>query len=71
MVDELLKIAGVSLVALIFSAGGFYFGVKQMRKDLNGIGGRQRKMAMNYLLILMVTSDKREDRELIATLLKE
>lgn len=67
----LLKIAGVSLVALIFAAGGFYFGVKQMRKDLNGIGGRQRKMGMNTLLILMVVSDKRADRELIATFMKE
>jgi hypothetical protein len=69
--NELLKIAGASLVALIFSAGGFYFGVRRMRKDLNGVGGRQRKMDRNFVLILMVICNKREDRELIATLMKE
>jgi hypothetical protein len=61
----------VSLVALIFSAGGFYFGVKQMRKDLNGVSARKRKMAKNFLLILMVISEKREDRLLIASFMKE
>jgi hypothetical protein len=56
------------LVALIFSAGGFYFGVKRMGTDLKGVSTRQAKNAKNVLLILMVISDKRADRELIANL---
>jgi hypothetical protein len=49
----------------IFSAGIFYAGVKGMRKDLNGIGRKQREM----LAVLIETASK-EDREKFIALLK-
>ena len=52
-------------------------GFRQIRNDLNGIGARTREDSrrlsdelQSVLLALMVISEKREDREKIAELLK-
>ena len=55
----------------LFSAGIFFARVMRMSKDLNGLGGRSGRFERNVLLTLMVTHDKREDRELLAKMLRQ
>jgi len=69
-VEALLKYV-LPFMGGVFLAGGFFFGVKQQRKDLNGAMGRVRKMDRNFLLTLMVILDDREDREFVAKLFRE
>jgi hypothetical protein len=58
-------------IGLIFGAGGAWAMFRQTRKDLNGIGARTRRFERNLLLYLMVTTEKREDRDKLAQFLKE
>jgi hypothetical protein len=63
--------AVIWIVGLIFAAGVAWSALKQTKKDVNGVGARQRKFEKNCLLALLVISEKREDRELLAQFLKE
>jgi hypothetical protein len=44
---------------------------RQVRKDVNGIGSRQRRFERNCTLAMMAILDDRRDRELLAKFLKE
>jgi len=62
--DTLWKIA-----VFIFSAGIFVSAVRQIRKDLNGVGARQRADAerahyrfLTILVVMLTYTDKKEDR---------
>jgi len=56
---------------LIFGAGGAWAIFKRVRKDVNGIGKIQRRDRWNRMLADMVTLEKREDRELLARMMRE
>jgi hypothetical protein len=72
MLPHQIPIQGVTwIITLIFAAGGAWAMFRQTRKDLNGIGARTRRFEKNLLLALMVTTEKREDRELLARFLKD
>lgn len=58
-------------VGVIFGAGGAFALFRRMQKDLNGLGGRQRRLEKNLTLALMVVLEERRDRELLAQFLKE
>lgn len=60
-----------AIVGAIFSAGMFYARVAQMRKDINGIGGKSRRFEKNLTLVLLVMTESKEDREMIARYLKD
>jgi hypothetical protein len=62
---------GWALVGAVFAAGGLYARIGQMRKDINGIGGKSRRFEKNLTLVLLVMTDKKEDREMIARYLKD
>jgi hypothetical protein len=62
--DTLWKIA-----VAIFGAGALFAGIRQLRKDLNGVGARQRAEAerahyrfMTILVVLLTYTDNKEDR---------
>jgi hypothetical protein len=59
------------IVGGIFGAGGLWFLVRQMRKDVNGIGARQRRFEKNVLLWAMKQTEKEEDRRWLADLFRE
>jgi hypothetical protein len=59
------------LIGVIFGAGGAYVTLRRMGRDLNGVGGRQRRFEKNLVLVLMVVTDKREDRMFLAQFLKD
>ena len=59
------------IIGVVFGAGGAWAMLRQVRKDLNGIGGRQRRFENNLKLALMVVLDSRHDREQLAKFLKE
>jgi len=63
--------AVIWIVGIIFAAGGGWMMLRQVRKDLNGVGARQRKLEKNLILVLMVNTANREDRMLLAQFLKE
>ena len=56
---------------VIFSAGILFARIMRISKDLNGLGGRSGRFEKNVLLTLMVIFDKREDRELLARMLRQ
>jgi hypothetical protein len=60
-----------AVLGAIFAAGAFYARVSQMRKDINGIGGKSRRFEKNMTLVLMVMTERKEDREMIARYLKD
>lgn len=63
--------AVIWIVGVIFGAGATWGLLKQTRKDLNGIGGRQRRFEKNIVLALLINAEKREDRMLLAQFLKD
>ena len=63
--------AVIWIVGVIFAAGGGWMMLRQARKDVNGIGARQRKFEKNLVLVLMVNAANREDRMFLAQFLKE
>lgn len=62
---------GIWLVGVIFGAGITLAMVRQMRRDVNGIGKIQRRDRWNTMLARMVITEIREDRQVIADLLRE
>lgn len=60
-----------ALVGAVFGAGAFYARTAQMRKDLNGIGNKARRFEKNITLCLMVMTESKEDREMMARYLKD
>ena len=63
--------AVIWLVGAIFGAGSAWAALQRTRKDLNGVGGRQRRFEKNVVLALMINAQKREDRMLLAQFLKD
>jgi hypothetical protein len=65
----------VWMVGVIFGAGAWSMknemSIRQMRKDLNGIGANVRRTNWNLLVALMVITEKREDRQRLADLLRQ
>ena len=59
------------IVGIVFGAGIAYAAIGQLRKDLNAIGGKQRRFEKNVVLVLMAITDKREDRIYLAQFLKD
>lgn len=62
---------GIWLVSTIFAAGGAWVAFRQVRKDVNGIGKIQRRDRWNNMLGLMVITERREDRQRLADLMRE
>lgn len=62
-------------LGLVFSAGsliaGMRLGQAQARKDINAIGKIQRHDRWNLMLAMMVVTEKREDRQRFADLMRE
>jgi hypothetical protein len=61
-------------VLVIFTAGGTYAVLQQIKKDLNGMGakfGRFKDHDTRMVITLLVLADKRSDRETIARNLME
>ena len=63
--------AAIWLIGVIFGAGAAWGAVQRTRKDLNGVGGRQRRFEKNVVLALLINAEKREDRMLLAQFLKD
>jgi hypothetical protein len=59
------------LVGVIFGAGAAWGTFARMRKDMNGIGAATRRNNWNTLIALMVITEKREDRQCLADLLRQ
>lgn len=59
------------LVSAIFGAGVAWGAFSRMRKDVNGIGAATRRNHWNTLIALMVITEKREDRQRLADLLRQ
>jgi hypothetical protein len=59
------------LAGVIFGAGGAWAVFLRGRKDLNALGKIQRRDRWNLMLALMVTVEKREDRQRIVDLMRE
>jgi hypothetical protein len=59
------------IIGVIFGAGIAYGAMQRMKKDLNGVGGRQRRFEKNLVLVMMVITEKREDRMFLAQFLKD
>jgi len=66
-----MNAAIIWLVGVIFGAGGAMAVLRRMSRDLNGVGGRQRRFEKNLVLVLMVITEKREDRMFLAQFLKD
>ena len=78
MSADLVVKVGLWLLALAFNAGMFYMVVRQMRReaadlrrDVNGVGGRVRRLEKNGLIALLIVLEKREDREVVGNLSRE
>jgi len=56
---------------VIFSAGILFARIMRISKDVNGLGGRSGRFERNMVLTLMVISEKRDDRELLAKMLRQ
>jgi len=69
--NQLPTQAVIWIVGVIFGAGGAWGAIQRTRKDLNGVGGRQRRFEKNVVLALMINAEKREDRMLLAQFLKD
>jgi len=59
------------VVGVVFGAGGAWAMVRQTRKDVNAIGAIMRRDRWNLLIALMVTLEKREDRQRLADLMRQ
>lgn len=58
-------------IGVIFGAGSAFAIFRRMGRDLNGVGGRQRRFEKNLVLVLMVITEKREARMFLAQFLKD
>lgn len=56
---------------VIFSAGILFARIMRISKDVNGLGGRSGRFEKNFTLAMMVIHEKREDRELLANVLRQ
>lgn len=56
---------------VIFSAGILFARIMRISKDVNGLGGRSGRFERNVLLTMMVVMEKREDRRLLAEMLRQ
>lgn len=63
--------AAVWLAGAIFGAGGAWAVFSRMQKDVNALGRGFRRDRSNLMLSLMVISDRREDREQLADLMRD
>jgi hypothetical protein len=68
---DILVHALVWIIGVVFGSGVAYAGLRQVRKDLNAIGGKQRRLEKNLVLVLLAITEKREDRIYIAQFLKD
>jgi hypothetical protein len=66
----ILKIAW-GLAVAIFTAGGAWVGQKLLRKDVNGIGRRLRKLEVNTKLGIVASCEDRETRWRLVDLFRE
>lgn len=64
--------AGVAgfVAGIVFGAGGAWAVLQRMRRDLNGLGRAYRRDVGNLTLWLLTVTERREDRELLARLLR-
>jgi hypothetical protein len=69
-VNHIAEIAW-ALIGAVFAAGALYARISQMRKDINGIGAGRRRFEKNFTLVLMVMTESKEDREMLARYLKD
>jgi hypothetical protein len=56
---------------VIFSAGILFARIMRISKDVNGLGGRSGRFERNMVLTLMVVLEKREDRQVLAEMLRQ
>jgi hypothetical protein len=56
---------------VIFSAGILFARIMRISKDVNGLGGRSGRFERNLVLTLMVLTEKREDRQFLAEMLRQ
>ena len=56
---------------VIFSAGILFARIMRISKDVNGLGGRSGRFERNIVLTLMVIHERRDDRELLAKMLRQ
>ena len=56
---------------VIFSAGILFARIMRISKDVNGLGGRSGRFERNMVLTLMVIHERRDDRELLAKMLRQ
>lgn len=65
----------VPIITVIFGAGGILAALRskvdQSRKDINAIGMNTRRERWNKMLWEMVVTEKREDRQRLADLMRE
>ena len=59
------------IAGLVFGAGVAWAGLRQNKRDINSVGGKQRRFEKNLVLALLVIADKREDRIYLAQFLKD
>lgn len=59
------------IVGVVFMAGITYAAFQQLRKDVNAVGGKQRRFEKNLVLVLMAITDKPEHRIFLAQFLKD
>jgi hypothetical protein len=66
-----MSTAIIWLIGVIFGAGGAMAVLRRMSRDLNGVGRQQRRFEKNLVLVLLVITEKREDRMFLAQFLKD
>jgi len=72
--DAIVRIL-IWFLGLVFGAGVTYATIlhklRQNNKDINAIGGKQRRLDKNLVLVLMAITESKEDRIYIAQFLKD
>jgi hypothetical protein len=68
MIDSKLVIW---IVSMIFGAGAAWGAFKTLRKDVNAIGQIQRRDRWNLMIAMLVITEKREDRQRLADLMRQ
>jgi hypothetical protein len=62
-------------LGLVFGAGVTYASIlhklRQNHKDINAIGGKQRRLDKNLVLVMLAITESKEDRIYIAQFLKD
>jgi hypothetical protein len=77
MKPEVIVQVAIGLLELAFFAGGLYFAIKQMRRDLNGLGLKVRSMQHTeddrYLAVVvsLLLLSPEKDRQFLAEKLSE